>query len=278
MAEAESVALKLKREQEDSLKQAWIERERLNLQDLQLRQESRRKSEEKLNQERKALAAAAAASRKAAYDAAVQEQLRKQKATEDEHRRREEANVAKQRLLQQKVAEENRLAEEHAAEESRKRLEVQKKSSEVVPELQGLILKEELSKFARTTQLLKTFDEPTAHIDGKDPTSKAFYIGAVKCINTPLNALADTSQGEIMAKVQHFSKLLTGEPVSGGGSMATMFSCTCECEQFYEPVISFLSLYSILVIFCSIYLCICSCPERELFCYENICIPFCEKV
>ena len=220
--------MKLRREKDEALKKEWEETERTNLQDIQLRQKNRLKQEEMLLVERKAALDAAERNRQAVQEAARQEQLKLQKSQEEAQKRKEESErLEQQRLDQQKAANEKAKAEKEAAE-AKQKLEELKKSQQVVPELSGLILKEDLATFSKTTEFLRQYEEPASHIDGKSPATKSFYMGAVKCINTPLNALADTSENEIMSKVQHLSKLLAGEQVTAGGSMTVPFSSTCK--------------------------------------------------
>ncbi|CAL8104097.1 unnamed protein product [Orchesella dallaii] len=215
---------------QETILQSWAQKERSNLESVQQQQKIRLKEQQQQFQEQKAKLAAAEqsrANRHAAEEAVKQQQiLKQQQETEAAQKKKEQdAILENNRRQQEQYARDEQEARNTAAAAAEQKKLDQQQRTQIVPELEGLILKDDLTKYARTTELLKKYDDPTAHINGKDATTKAFYVGAVKSINTPLNALADTQANDIMVKVQHFSKLLTGEQVSGGGSMSTLFSC-----------------------------------------------------
>lgn len=246
VSEIMTVHLKEQKQMTEALKQSWIELDKKNLEEVQQRQQSRLKLEEQLQLERQAAADAAEAGRQAVQKAALEEQLRVLKEVEDQRRKEQEAIIEEERQRKLKAdEEEKRRAEEEAqkaaaAAEQTRPAEAQSSEGVVegglIPALQGTILKDDLIKYAKTDELLKQFDSSVSNIDGRDPTTKAFYVGAVKSINTPFNALADTNDAEILNKVQHFKKLLSGEAVSGGGSMDTLFQCTCKLNLMLHLV------------------------------------------
>ncbi|ODN06360.1 Nucleoporin GLE1 [Orchesella cincta] len=227
---------------EEVIRESWAQKDRKDLEFIQQQQKNRLKEQQQQLQERKAKlvqADQARANRQAAEEAVRQQQiLKQQQENEAEQKRKEQDAILENNRRQQEQKAREEQAAQNAAEQ--KRVDQQQRT-QIVPELEGLILKDDLTKYARTTELLKRYEEPTAHINGKEPATKAFYVGAAKSINTPLNALADTHADDILMKVQHFSKLLSGEQVSGGGSMSTLFSskATPNGELFVMKTLAF---------------------------------------
>jgi hypothetical protein len=175
---------------------------------------------------------------KAKESAAARARAAAAKAAEDRERHiklqqeQEAAAVQHNRQVQDSEREQNRLeneaklaAEKAAAE--RLLLESQKEPSLPV-DLQSFILKEDCDKYVHCNNLVQKYEEAARDIvaGSSNPVIKKFYSGASICINTPLNALANTDPRQISAKTTHFLDLIQGKPVVGTSTMTIPFNAS----------------------------------------------------
>jgi hypothetical protein len=198
------------------------EKEKLDLEyeaKFKAQNEARRINNEKANAEAARLAAEEAA--KAVAAQAEQERQKKleiQRAAEQERRKQEQEELRKKK-------------EEHEALlklEAQRLIEESKKEQPAATALHGLILKEDCAVYERCTLLIQKYEEASKDIipGSTDLNIKKFYTGAVGCINTPLNAVADTDSAVLSQRVKHFLDMIEGKPVVGNTTMTSHFQCT----------------------------------------------------
>lgn len=185
---------------------------------------------------------------KAQENAAVQARLASAKAAEERERQikiQQEndattaAEAVKAKLLEAaavlKSQQDLKLAEELSAKEadatrikaeSERQKDTDASISLLPTALQGFILKEDCDKYLQCSNLILSYEQATKDISAgsENPTIKKFYSAASKCINTPLNAVANTDPGQISAKITHFMDMIDGKPVYASSTMTTPFS------------------------------------------------------
>ncbi|XP_021957843.1 nucleoporin GLE1 isoform X2 [Folsomia candida] len=193
----------------------------------------------KHKREQKAKENAAAQAREAAAKAA-EERERQLKVQQEQAAADAEALIARQKLEvdEARKQEETLLAQQETLLAAAAAVEQQTKQAQSKPEaatigetvlpaaLQGFILKEDCDKYMRCNSLIQSYEHATKDISASSDNStiKKFYSGASKCINTPLNAVANTDPGQISAKITHFIDLIEGKPVYASSTMTTPFT------------------------------------------------------